>query len=49
MGEERWPLLGQSVAGRLVVVAHTENFDEIRIISARGATRRERRIYEEEQ
>ena len=38
--EERWLLVGQSVAGRLVVVAHTERSDEIRIIDARPATRR---------
>ncbi len=49
LGEERWLPLGQSVAGRLVVVAHTEHFDGIRIINARAATRRERRIYEEDQ
>ncbi len=47
--EERWLLLGQSVAGRLLVVAHTELGDEIRIISARPATRRERTTYEEDQ
>ncbi|TME54033.1 MAG: BrnT family toxin [Chloroflexi bacterium] len=40
IGEERWLLVGQSVAGRLVVVAHTERGDEIRIINARPATRR---------
>ena len=41
-------LVGQSVAGRLVVVAHTERGDEIRIINARPATRRERQTYEED-
>src|SRR5712691_13565994 len=40
IGEERWLLVGQSLAGRLVVVAHTERGDEIRIIIARPATRR---------
>ena len=49
IGEERWLLLGQSVAGRLLVVAHTERGDEIRIINARPATRRERQTYEEDQ
>ena len=49
IGEERWLLVGQSVAGRLVVVAHTERGDEIRIINARPATRRERQTYEEDQ
>ena|SRR5438128_7827305 len=49
IGEERWLLVGQSVARRLVVVAHTEQGDEIRIINARPATRRERQTYEEDQ
>jgi len=49
VGEERWLLVGQSAAGRLVVVAHTERGDEIRIINARLATRRERQTYEEYQ
>jgi uncharacterized protein len=48
-GEQRWLLLGQSAAGQLLVVAHTEQGDEIGIISARLATGRERRNYEEEQ
>jgi len=47
--EERWLLIGQSGVGRLVVVAHTERGDEIRIINARPATRRERQTYEEDQ
>ncbi|MGH7429595.1 MAG: BrnT family toxin [Candidatus Methylomirabilaceae bacterium] len=34
-------------SGRLLVVAHTERGDTIRIISARPATRGERKIYEE--
>ena len=34
-------------AGRLLVVAFTERDDRIRIISARLATRNERRQYEE--
>lgn len=49
VGEERWLLVGQSLAGHLLVVAHTERRDEIRIISARPATRRERQTYEEDQ
>ena len=48
IGEERWLLVGQSLAGRLVVVAHTERGHEIRIIDARPATRRERQTYEED-
>jgi uncharacterized protein len=48
VGEERFVLIGQSERRRLVVVAHVERGDLIRIISARLATRRERRTYEEE-
>jgi len=44
--EERFVLLGQSFAGRLVVVVHTQRGERIRIISARIATRNERRSYE---
>jgi len=49
VGEERWLLVGESGAGRLLVVAYTERGDEIRLITARSATRRERQTYEEEQ
>lgn len=45
--EVRFMLLGRSSAGRLLVVAHTERGERIRIVSARLATRRERRDYEE--
>ena len=47
--EQRFLLLGLSERGRLLVVAHTERGDEIRLISARRANRRERRKYEEEE
>ena len=47
-GEERWLLLGYSQQGRLLVIAHTEQGDEIRIITARLATRPERETYEED-
>jgi uncharacterized protein len=46
-GEERMVTFGLSSTGRLLVVAHTERGDAIRIISARVATQHERRIYEE--
>lgn len=46
VSEERWAHLGLSFTGRLVVVAHTERRDTIRLISARLATRSERRQYE---
>ena len=44
--EPRLVTLGHSARRRLIVVAHVERGAIIRIISARSATRRERRIYE---
>ncbi|HSF48776.1 MAG TPA: BrnT family toxin [Burkholderiales bacterium] len=46
-GESRFVTFGISSARRLLVVAHNERADRLRIVSARRATRRERRIYEE--
>jgi uncharacterized protein len=46
--EDRFVTLGLSAEGRLLVVVHTERGDRIRIISARGASARERGQYEEE-
>lgn len=46
-GEERCIILGMSIGQRLLVVAHTERDDIIRLISARPATRAERRNYEQ--
>ncbi len=46
-GEGRFVIFGLSSAGRLLVVAHTERRERIRIISAREATRAERKLYEE--
>jgi uncharacterized DUF497 family protein len=43
--EDRFLLLGATHIGQLVVVAHTDRGDRVRIISARMATRRERRTY----
>jgi uncharacterized DUF497 family protein len=45
--EDRYLTMGTSVSGRLVVVSHTDRGDSIRIISARLATRRERKDYED--
>ena len=45
--EARFVTIGVSTRGRVLVVAHTERNDTIRIISARRATRRERAFYEE--
>ena len=47
VGEERYVTFGVSTSGRVLVVAHTEQGDTIRIISARPATSGERKIYEE--
>ena len=47
IGEERFITFGVSTSGRLLVVAHTEDGDTIRIITARPATAAERKIYEE--
>ena len=46
-GEDRYLTFGYSTEGRLLVVSHTDRGNRNRIISARVATRRERRIYEE--
>lgn len=46
--ERRWITIGASQTGRVLVVAHSdEGQGTIRIISARRATRKERRFYEE--
>jgi len=46
-GESRLLTFGMSGAGRILVVSHTDHGAIIRIISARPATRPERKIYEE--
>lgn len=45
--EDRFLTLGTDPLGRLLVVAYTWRGERIRIISARKATRRERRQYQE--
>lgn len=47
IGEFRYITFGISEQGRLLVVAHTEQGEIIRIISARTASKGERKIYEE--
>ncbi len=47
MTEDRYVTFGVSVRGRLLVVAHTEEHETIRIISARLASKGERKLYEE--
>ena len=44
--EDRFITMGSSVDNRLLLVSHTDREDRIRIISARLATRRERKAYE---
>lgn len=46
--EDRFITIGVSTEGRVLIVSHTDRGDRIRIISARRATRLERRAYEEE-
>jgi uncharacterized DUF497 family protein len=45
--EDRYLLVGVTSRRNLVVVAHTERNDTIRIVSARPATAGERKNYEE--
>jgi len=44
---DRLVTLAASPAGRILYIVSTESGDRIRIISAREATRHERRLYEE--
>lgn len=44
--EDRWLTTGLSIAGRLVIVWHTDREVVVRIIGARLASPNERRIYE---
>jgi uncharacterized DUF497 family protein len=45
--ESRFLTFGVSSSGRILVVAHTDREEAVRLISARPATRSERRAYEE--
>ena len=45
--EDRYITIGISRQSRLLMVAHTEREDKIRIISARKATQNEQKIYAE--
>ena len=47
--ERRYITIGLSNRGRLLMVAHTESRERIRIINARTLTRSERKAYEETQ
>ena len=48
VGEVRFLTIGMSHQQRLLVVAHADRDDAVRLISARAATRAERKTYEEE-
>ena len=49
LDEDRFITIGTSDRGRIVIVSHTDRDDRTRIISARKATPRERKIYYEEE
>jgi hypothetical protein len=46
VGERRYVTIGLGSAGDVLVVVYTERGSEYRLISARRATRKERRTYE---
>jgi hypothetical protein len=46
--EQRFITVGMSSVGRVLIVAHLDRNENIRIISARKTTQRERKHYEEE-
>ena len=45
--EQRFVIVGSSERGKMLVVAHTDDGELVRIISAREATHGERESYEE--
>ncbi len=45
--EQRFITIGMSSTGRVLIVAHADRDENIRIISARKTTRHEREHYEE--
>ena len=45
--EDRFITIGSAATGKLIVVSHTDRGNQIRIISARAATSRERKDYED--
>ena len=46
--EQRYITIGMTEKDTIIVVAHTEKEDTVRIINARRATRHEQMFYEEE-
>ena len=47
MEERRFVIVGMSERGRILIVAHTDEGEVVRLISAREPTRGEREFYEE--
>ena len=47
VGELRYVTFGMSATGKVLVISHTDTENIIRIISARVASKGERKIYEE--
>jgi len=45
--ERRFVIIGMSEKGRMLIVAHTDEEEIVRLISAREPTRGEREFYEE--
>ena len=45
--ERRYLTIGSALSGRILVVAHTDRAEAVRLISARPATPSERRFYEQ--
>ncbi len=45
--EERYITIGLSGSGRLLIIAHTDREGQVRIISARKATKKEEQFYAE--
>ena len=45
--EDRYITMGISIEDRLLVISHTDRGNKVRIISARVASRKERRDYED--
>jgi hypothetical protein len=45
--ERRFVIIGMSEQGRMLIVAHTDDGEIVRLISAREPTRGEREFYEE--
>ena len=46
--EQRQFIIGYSLSQRLLLTVYTDRYDRMRVISARPATRAERRAYEQE-